>query len=113
MYNDFDTNNNDNNNGNSCLSSQETETDRILQGTEIYYSSEQGGATGSDLLLEKIYIGSLNLQNVEEEHCQKYDVIHTHIEGTTGNPVDWSVQTRNLNGYCQPNCNVCLFLLYF
>ena len=51
----------------SCISSQEIETDKILLVSEISQIPEQEGATGTNLLVEEIYLGPINLNNEEEE----------------------------------------------
>ena len=62
-----DKNENSINSTSSTASSQEIETDKLPGESEISWVLEQGGATGTNSLVEESYSGPTNLNNEKEE----------------------------------------------
>ena len=71
----------------SCVSSQETETGKVPVKSEIGRSPEQGGATGSNFLVEENYLGPTNLNNEKEEESWIENILRTHVKSTKKNPI--------------------------
>ena len=77
----------------STVGSQETETEELPEETEISRGPEQGGATGTDSLVEESYLGPTNLNNAEGEDSRLKNILRTHVEGTREHPIPWLPQT--------------------
>jgi hypothetical protein len=86
----------------STVGSQEKETQELPVETEISRGPEQGGATGTDSLVEEGYLGPTNLNNEEDQDSRLNNILRTHVEGTKENPIAWPAQTKFLNDYCTP-----------
>ena len=86
----------------TTVGSQETETDELPGESKISQGPEQGGATGTDLLVKESYLGPTNLNNEEDQDSRLNNILRTHVEGTKENPIPWSAQTKFLNDYCTP-----------
>ena len=71
----------------SCTSSQETETDKEPIESKISQGSEQRGPTGSNSLVEEIYLWPTNLNNDKEEESWIHDILRTHGESTKENTI--------------------------
>ena len=90
-------------NGNiSIVCSQETETDKLPGKSKISRGPEQGGLTGTNLLVKESYSEPSNLNNEEGEDSRIKNILRSHVEGTKENIIPGSAQSEFLNDYCIP-----------
>ena len=78
----------------STIGSQETETGKLPQESEISQGPEQGGATGTNFLVEDSYFEPKNLNNEEEEKNRISNIVCTPVGGTKENPIAWPTQSK-------------------